>query len=161
MVDFDVILGMDWLLPHYATLDCHIKIVTLAMPGVSRVEWRGTLDHTPCRVVSFPKAQRMVSKGYDAYLTYVIEVSVDTPIVDSVLVVWDFPDVFATDLRGMPPDRDIGFSIDLLPGTQPISIPPYRMAPPKLKELKKLLQDLLDKGFIRPSVSPWVLLSCL
>ena len=60
-----------------------------------------------------------------------------------------------TDLPGVPPDRDIDFSIDLEPGTKPISIPPYRMAPPELKELKDLLHDLLSKGFIHPSVALW------
>lgn len=67
-------------------------------------------------------------------------------------VVREFPEVFLADLPGMPSDRDIDFCIDLTPGTQPISIPPYRMDPPELKELKEQLQDLLDKGFIRPSV---------
>ena len=56
---------------------------------------------------------------------------------------------------GMPPDRDIDFCIDLEPGTRPISIPPYRMAPAELRELKAQLQELLSKGFIRPSASPW------
>ncbi|XP_075089212.1 uncharacterized protein LOC107768811 isoform X1 [Nicotiana tabacum] len=152
MVDFDIILGMDWLSPHYAILDCHAKTVMLAMPSVSRVEWRGTLDHIPSRVISFLKAQRMVGKRCDVYLAYVRDVSIDTPSVDSVLVVRDFPDVFPTDLPGMLPDRDIDFGIDLLPGTQPISIPLYRIAPP---ELKDQLPKLLDKGFIRPNVSPW------
>ncbi|XP_070010569.1 uncharacterized protein [Nicotiana sylvestris] len=59
------------------------------------------------------------------------------------------------DLLGMPPDRDIDFRIDLLPGTHPIYNPLNRMTPPKLKELKDLLQELLDNGFIRPNVSPW------
>ncbi|KAH0759938.1 hypothetical protein KY290_023431 [Solanum tuberosum] len=58
-------------------------------------------------------------------------------------------------LFGVPPEREIDFGIDLLPDTRPISIPPYRMAPTELKELKEQLKDLLDKGFIRPSVSPW------
>ena len=58
-------------------------------------------------------------------------------------------------MPGLPPDRDIDFCIDVEPDTQPISIPPYRMAPSELKELKEQLQDLLSKGFIRPSVSPW------
>ena len=58
-------------------------------------------------------------------------------------------------MPGLPPDRDIDFCIDVEPGTRPISIPPYRMAPAELKELKEQLQDLLSKGFIRPSVSPW------
>ena len=70
-------------------------------------------------------------------------------------VVHEFPNVFPSDLLGMPPDRDIVFCIDLALGTQPISIPPYRMAPLEVKELKEQLQDLLEKGFIRPSVSPW------
>ena len=63
--------------------------------------------------------------------------------------------MFPADLRAMPPDRDIDFCIDLEPGTRPISIPPYRMAPAELRELKAQLQELLGKGFIRPSVSPW------
>ncbi|XP_070046280.1 uncharacterized protein [Nicotiana tomentosiformis] len=72
--------------------------------------------------------------GYDIYLAYVRDVIIDTPIIESVLVVRDFLDVFPADLLGMPPDKDNDFGNDLLPGTQPISIPPYRMAPPELKE---------------------------
>ena len=67
----------------------------------------------------------------------------------------EFPDVFPEDLSGLPPNREIEFSIDLLPGSNPISKAPYRMAPAELRELKTQLQELLDKGFIRPSVSPW------
>ncbi len=67
----------------------------------------------------------------------------------------EFIDVFPEELPGLPPEREIDFGIDLLPGTEPISIPPYRMAPAELRELKEQLKDLLEKGFIRPSVSPW------
>ena len=70
-------------------------------------------------------------------------------------MVQEFLDVFPSDLPGVPPDRDIDFAIDLEPGTKPISIPPYRMAPAELKELKDQLQDLVSKGFIHPSISPW------
>ena len=70
-------------------------------------------------------------------------------------VVCDFIDVFPEDLPGLPPIREIEFTIDLVPGTSPISIPPYRMAPAELKELKTQLEELQDKGFIRPSASPW------
>ena len=66
----------------------------------------------------------------------------------------DFPEVFQK-VPGLPPDREIKFAIELLPGTTPISKAPYRMAPTELAELKKQLQELLDKGLIRPSVSPW------
>jgi hypothetical protein len=69
--------------------------------------------------------------------------------------VCEYPDVFPDELPGMPPDRDIEFAIELQPGTAPISKRPYRMPPAKLAELKKQLQELLDKGFIRPSTSPW------
>jgi hypothetical protein len=69
-------------------------------------------------------------------------------------VVCEYADVFPDELPGMPPDRDIEFAIELQPGTTPISKRPYRMPPAELAELKKQLQELLDKGFIRPSTSP-------
>ena len=72
----------------------------------------------------------------------------DIPVVRS------FPDVFPEELPGLPPDRDLEFSIDLIPGTGRIAMAPYRMAPAELRELQTQLQELLDKGFIRPSVSP-------
>ncbi|XP_070004132.1 uncharacterized protein [Nicotiana sylvestris] len=155
MVDFDVMLGMDWLSPYYAILDCHAKTVTLALPGMHRLEWRGTPGHSTRSVISYVKAWRMVEKGCLAYLAYVRDFSADIPSIDSMPVVREFPDVFPSDLPGMPPDRDIDFCIDLVPGALPISIPSYHMEPPELKELKEQLQDLFEKGFIRPNVSPW------
>ncbi|XP_070014280.1 uncharacterized protein [Nicotiana sylvestris] len=155
IIDFYMNLGMDWLSPYHAILDCHSKTMTLAMLGLPRLEWRGTLDYIPSNVVSFLKAHRMVEKGCKAYLAFVRDVSADTHSVESATVVRDFQDVFPIDLPSMSPDRDIDFDIDLLLGTPPISIPPYRMAPLELLELKKQLQELLDKGFIRQSVSPW------
>jgi hypothetical protein len=70
-------------------------------------------------------------------------------------VVYDYADVFPVELPGMPPDRDIEFAIELQPGTTPISKRPDRMPPAELAELKKQLQELLEKGFIHPSTSPW------
>ena len=70
-------------------------------------------------------------------------------------MVRDFPDVFPEELPGMPPDRDIEFLIELLPGTGPISKRPYRMPANDLVEIKKQIKELLDKGYIRPSSSPW------
>ena len=69
----------------------------------------------------------------------------------------EFPDVFPEELPGLPPKREIDFAIEVCPGTSPISISPYRMAPAELAELKKQLEELLQKGFIRKSISPWVL----
>ena len=77
------------------------------------------------------------------------------PSVFDIPTISDFPDVFPEELPGLPPHREIEFSIDVVPSATPASITPYRMAPLELKELKLQLQELLEKGFIRPSVSPW------
>ena len=77
------------------------------------------------------------------------------PDLEDVPVVRDFPDVFPEELPGVPPDKDVEFVIDLIPGTVPISRRPYKMAPLELAELKKQLDESLKKGFIRPSSSPW------
>ena len=100
-------------------------------------------------------AQRYLRKGYEAYLAYVINTKEVEKKVELVPVVCEFTDVFPEELSGLPPVREVEFGIDLIPGTAPISIAPYRMAPTELKELKSQLQELTDKGFVRPSFSPW------
>jgi hypothetical protein len=75
--------------------------------------------------------------------------------MEDIRVVNEFPDVFPENLPGMPPDRGIEFSIQLIPGIAPISKRPYRMDVKGLAELKKQIEELLSKGFIRPSSSPW------
>ncbi|XP_070032769.1 uncharacterized protein [Nicotiana tomentosiformis] len=107
MVDFDVILGMDWLSPYHAILDCHAKTVTLAMSGLPRLEWKGSLGHSISKVISYVKSRRMVEKECLAYLAYIRDPSAKVPSMDSVPVVREFLDVFPADLSGMPPDRDI------------------------------------------------------
>ena len=67
----------------------------------------------------------------------------------------EFFDVFPKDLPGLPPDKEIEFEIELAPGTEPISIASYRMAPAELKELKVQMEELLSKGFVKTSTSPW------
>ena len=75
--------------------------------------------------------------------------------MDEILVIREFPDVFPDDIAGLPSEREVEFTIDLIPGTEHISIHPYRMAPVELRELKAQLEELLSMGFIRPSISPW------
>jgi hypothetical protein len=75
--------------------------------------------------------------------------------IQDISVVCEFPDVFSDDLPGLPPERDVEFVIELKPGTAPISRRSYQMPPNELAELKTQLKDLLEKGFIRPSSSPW------
>src|SRR5262249_27588196 len=100
---------------------------------------------------------RMISKGCEAFLASVVASSSEgsSSSVANIEVIREFPDVFSDDLPGLPPVREIDFPIELVPGTSPISIPPYRMATVELVELERQLQDLLDKGLIRHSVSPW------
>ena len=106
-------------------------------------------------MISAMTAQKMLRKGCQGYLAYVVETGKEGTILDEIPVVREFPDVFPDDIAGLPPEREVEFTIDLIPGTEPISIPPYRMAPAELRELKAKLEELLSKGFIRPSISPW------
>jgi hypothetical protein len=90
------------------------------------------------------------------YLASVLDTTKDTPEgPEKVRVVCEFLDVFPEELPGLPPKREIDFEIELVPGAEPVSKAPYRMAPVELKELKVQLQNLLDLRFTRPSTSPW------
>ncbi|KAM2897602.1 hypothetical protein COP2_007226 [Malus domestica] len=101
------------------------------------------------------KAKRLLTKGCQGYLAHVV-LNDDAPTsVEDVRVVRYFPNIFPEDLPRLPPDREMKFIIDLPPGTNPISLTPYRMAPAELRKLKVQLQELVDKGFIQPSTSPW------
>ncbi|RVW26904.1 Transposon Tf2-12 polyprotein [Vitis vinifera] len=132
--DFDVILGMDWLASYHASVDCFEKRVTFSIPAL--------------------RASSLLKKGCQGFLASVMSNESDLKLED-IPIVREYPDVFPEDLPGLPPEREVEFTIDLVPGTGPMSKAPYRMAPVELKELKVQLQELLDKGFIRPSVSPW------
>jgi hypothetical protein len=76
-------------------------------------------------------------------------------VIDRLPVVNEFPEVFPNEIPDVPPEREVEFSIDLVLGTKPVSMAPYCMSAVELAELKKQLEDLLDKKFVRPSVSPW------
>uniref|UniRef100_A0A1U7VE76 Uncharacterized protein LOC104216349 n=1 Tax=Nicotiana sylvestris TaxID=4096 RepID=A0A1U7VE76_NICSY len=119
--------------------------------GLPRIEWRGSLEYVPNRVISYLKAQRMVGKGYMAYLSSVKDISTDASTIKSISALRDFIDVFPVDLPCMAPNRDKYYGIDLVQGIQSISIPPCRMTPLELKELKEQILELHDKSFIRPS----------
>ncbi|XP_033509762.2 uncharacterized protein [Nicotiana tomentosiformis] len=155
MVDFDVIMGMDCLSSCYVMLDCRAKIVKFQFPNEEVLDWKGSSASLVGKFISYLKAQRMISKGCLAYLAHIINPESEPPALQSVPVVREFLEVFPYDLLGLPPKRIIDFGIDIMPRTQPVSIPPYRMAPAKLNVLREQLKDHLDKGSIRPSVSPW------
>ena len=97
----------------------------------------------------------MISKGCLYHLVRVQDPDSEVPPIESVPIVNEFLEVLPNGHPGIPPKREVVFGIDLLPDTNPISMPPYRMASAEFKELKDQLKYLLDKGFIRPSISPW------
>jgi hypothetical protein len=129
----DVILGMNWMSKYNGHIDCTKKAISITNSEGITVEHVATM---PSRKAYYKKA-------------------ISGPTLDQVLVVCEYPDVFPEELPGMPPDRGIEFIIELVPGIAPIAQRPYHMNPQELEELKKQLVDMLNKGLIRPSASPW------
>jgi hypothetical protein len=152
---FDIILGMDWLSKYHACVDYFCKEIVFKPPGAAEFKIQGDRNTGALKLISAIQATKLLRSGCLGYLACVTEEKLGCRI-EEIPIVWEFVDVFPEELPGIPPDREIEFTIDLLPDTAPISKAPYRMAPLELKELKDQLQELLDKGFIRPSVSPWV-----
>ena len=105
--------------------------------------------------MSVKKTRECLRKGCGAFMAYVINTKERKSEVKDVLVVCDYPDVFPEDLPGLPPDRQVEFRIDLVPGAAPVARAPYRLAPSEMKEMMSQLQELLDKAFIRPNSTPW------
>jgi hypothetical protein len=132
--DIDVILGMNWLTQNKAIINADLRTIQLSY-GQEEVK------------LSIPISVPVKTSG-QVYEAIVQE-------IQDITVVCEFLDVFPKDLPGLPPERDMEFFIELKPGTAPISRRSYRMPPNELAELKTQLQDLLEKGFIRPSSSPW------
>ena len=153
--DFDVILGIDWLSIHHATVDCYRKEVRFCRPGQTEVVFYGLRKTLTNSIMTAMKANKMLRKSYQGYLDYAIELRDSGSRLEDIPVVREFSDVFPEDLPGIPPDREIDFQIELPLGTEPISKEPYRMAPLELKELKVQMEELVSKGFVRPSTSPW------
>jgi hypothetical protein len=129
----DIILGANWMTRQQVVLDVASRIVEINSPiCVSFILFLPSQDST--QSCAFAMTELHLKK---------------------IPVVCEYADVFPDELPGMPPDRNIEFTIELQPGTTPISKRPYRMPPAELAELKKQLQELLDKVFIRASTSPW------
>ncbi|XP_027155509.1 uncharacterized protein LOC113758506 [Coffea eugenioides] len=151
---YDVILGMDWLVRYDAQLDCKREVVEFHIPGEAtlRLDVKGGLASSA--MISGIQARKLLSRGAQGFLAFLINTPTDKLKVKDVPVVGEYSDVFPNELVNLPPQREIEFEINLLPGTSPISKTPYRMAPAELKELKLQLQDLLERGFIRESGSP-------
>ena len=155
MIQYDVILGMNWLAQNNAKILCREGRVILSRPGLPKMECRLSKPVPQKRLISALKVQKYLRKGCVAFLLSLsAEKSNDQPL-ESLEVVREFLDLFPEELPGLPPLREVEFGIQSLPGTAPISKAPYRMAPAELSELKCQLEELMEQGFIRPSMSPW------
>ncbi|GKD60367.1 putative reverse transcriptase domain-containing protein, partial [Tanacetum coccineum] len=132
---FDVIVGMDWLAYSQAVIDCYKKIVRIPLSNGEILKVQGERPEKDLGSLTCIKA--------------------DEKKLDDIHIVRDFPEVFLDDLSGVPPMREIEFRIDLIPSALPVVRSPYRLAPSKKLELSNQLTKLQEKGFIRPSHSPW------
>ncbi|GJV20852.1 putative reverse transcriptase domain-containing protein [Tanacetum coccineum] len=155
MCEFDIILGIDWLAAHRATIDCHSRRVIFGDIHAPEFIYHGSLPGKSMKIISALKARTLLSHGCEGFLATIHDTTSDVSSIHDQPIVSEFQDVFPEELPGIPPIRDVEFNIELIPGAEPISKAPYRMAPIELKELKDQLQELLERGFIRPSVSPW------
>ncbi|TYK11150.1 gag protease polyprotein [Cucumis melo var. makuwa] len=136
MLDFDVILGMDWLATNHASIDCSRKEVAFNPPSMVSFKFKGEGSRSLPQVISAMRASKLLSQGTWSILASVVDTREVDVFLSSELVVRDYPDVFPEELPGLPPHREVEFAIELEPGTVPISKAPYRMAPAELKELK-------------------------
>ncbi|XP_073275429.1 uncharacterized protein [Primulina huaijiensis] len=156
MVAFHVILGMDWLSAYRAVIDCVGKTVKFVIDDHENNAIVGLGSSISTPIISCLQAIKLLNKVCTSFLALVLDVNRDSNVsLQNIEVVQEYPDIFADDVPSLPPDREVEFVIDLSPGTSPISKAPYRMAPTETKELKNQLQELIDKGFIRPTSSPW------
>ncbi|KAI3821513.1 hypothetical protein L1987_09081 [Smallanthus sonchifolius] len=137
---FDIVLGIDWLAANEAQIICKRKRIHLKAPSGSPITVYGDWNCTMPNVISMIKAESYMRRGCEAYLAYVIDDRMKTKKLKNVPVVCNFPEVFPEDLPGLPPDREIEFQIDLLPGAEPVAKAPYRLAPSEMKELMSQLE---------------------
>ncbi|GKD41267.1 putative reverse transcriptase domain-containing protein [Tanacetum coccineum] len=159
---FDVIIGMDWLRRCHAMIVCDEKLVQVPY-GNETLDFCGNESsngrESRLTIISCSKAQEYMAKGCQVFLAQISakkeEDKSEGKQIKDVPIVRDFLEVFPEDLPGLPPARPVEFQIDLIPGAALVARAPYRLALSEMKELPKQLQELSDKGFIRPSSSPW------
>jgi len=138
--EMDVIFGMNWLEYNHVHINCFSKTVYFSSAKEdSEVEFLTTKQLKQLAHDGIPMFSLMASLSVE-----------NQAVIDKLHVVCEFPEVFPN----VPPEREVEFSIDLVPGMKPVSMAHYRMSDSELAELKKQLEDLLNKKFVRPSVSP-------
>nr|GEW03245.1 putative reverse transcriptase domain-containing protein [Tanacetum cinerariifolium] len=162
MGSFDVIIGMDWLVKYHAVIVCDEKLVRVPF-GDEMLIFHGDGSNngheSRLNIISRTKTQRYLLKGCSIFLAHVTTKEAEDKSKEKRLkdvpIVQDFPELFPEDFSGIPPTRQVEFQINLVPSAAPVARAPYRLAPSEMKELSDQLKELADKGFIRPSSSPW------
>nr|GEW29336.1 putative reverse transcriptase domain-containing protein [Tanacetum cinerariifolium] len=159
---FDVIIGIDWLVKNHDVIVYDEKIVRIPYENEILIVQREECDKgkkSTLSIISCVKAQKYMEKGWQLFLAQVTvkenKGKSKEKRLEDLPIVWNFPEVFPEDLPGLPPMRQVEFQIDLVPGAAPVVRALYRLAPLEMQELSTQLQELSDKGFIRPSSSPW------
>ena len=151
MSKFDAILRIDWLTAHRVVIDCDRKRVTAyTLDGICVMFQRYKHEALPLVVYD--------SRWHGQLMSWLVSLTLEDKARQELSlprVVYEFEDVFSDELPELPPYRDVDFTIELHPGTSPIFMTPHRMTFVELQELNVQLQELLDKGFIKPSTSLW------
>ncbi|GJY55040.1 putative reverse transcriptase domain-containing protein [Tanacetum coccineum] len=162
MGSFDVIIGMDCLAKYHAVIVCDKKLVCVPFGDkilIFHGDGSNNGHESRLNIISCTKTQKYLMKGCPIFLAHVTTKKAEDKSKEKqheeVPIVQDFPEVFPEDLPGIPPSRQVEFQIDLIPGAALVARAPYRLAPSEMKELSDQLKELSDKGFIRPSSSPW------
>ncbi|XP_054820627.1 uncharacterized protein LOC129319541 [Prosopis cineraria] len=149
MIGINVVVGIDWLLANNATPDCVRKIISLPIYTAP------TMKPSQSRFLFVMQEKKCIQQGCQAYMMFFSVYATYDKAIEKIRVVNKFLEIFSEEVSGLPLEREVKFSIDLVPGTEPILKAPYWMSPSELAELKNQLEELLEKGFIRLSVSLW------
>jgi hypothetical protein len=153
---YNLLIGMDWLATHKAKLDSYHKTLECVSKERKRITLQGIRKPVSVRQISALQMRKYCRKGCPLYAIQVLKTLEGAkPSPDDHPILREYRDVFSEEVSGLPPKRDIDFSIELAPGVVPVSRTPYRMRTHELVELKLQLKKMMDKGYIRPSVSPW------
>ncbi|GKA88461.1 reverse transcriptase domain-containing protein [Tanacetum coccineum] len=152
---------MDWMAEHRAEVVCYEKYIRVPYRNdmlIIQGERRRIKSESRLEVISSIRTQKYIDQGCQVFLIQMMKeekTKIPEKQIEDVHIVRDFPEVFPEDLTGLPPTRQVEFHIEIIPGVVPVARAPYRLAPAEMKELAEQLKELSDKGFIRPSSSPW------
>nr|GFC93795.1 putative reverse transcriptase domain, aspartic peptidase domain protein [Tanacetum cinerariifolium] len=134
MCEFDIILGMDWLTEHHATIDYRSYRVIFCDIHAPEFIYHGSLPRKSMQIISALQARTLLSHVCEGFLVTINDTTSDVPSIHDQPIVSEFPDVFPDELPGIPPVREVEFNIELIPRAEPISKAPYRMALIELKD---------------------------